>query len=365
MKFAAILTLGGLLALAAPAGLAQPPGGLERVSLAGHDYVRLQDLAQAAKLQTRWVEPNKVVSLTGPSRSLEFTADAAVATVNGVNVWLSFPVIVRAGVPCVSYLDWQTTLRPLLAGSASGSRLKLVVLDPGHGGKDTGNRCGSQNEKKYTLLLANEVRDQLKRAGIKAVLTRTSDTYVDLDERPAIARRLGADLFVSLHFNASEEDPRHVEGAETYCLTPVGASSTNSRGEGADSPASDGNQNNDRNLRLAYAIHRSLTQNLQVEDRGVRRARFAVLRDATMPAVLIEGGFMSHPQEGKKIFTAAYRHQLAQAIVSGILAYQHGGSERAASPSPLGGERGPKAGEGSSFGTNAAPRHVTTPKTKP
>jgi len=179
-----------------------------------------------------------------------------------------------------------------------------------------------RERKKYTLLLAQELQDQLKKAGIKVILTRTTDTYVDLSERPAMAHALGADLFISLHFNASVEDSRDVEGVETYCLTPVGASSTNSRGEGADSPGTDGNHNNAKNLRLAYAVHRSLTASLDVEDRGVRRARFEVLRDADMPAILIEGGYMSHPQEGRKIFTAAYRKQMAHAIVNGIIAYQ-------------------------------------------
>jgi N-acetylmuramoyl-L-alanine amidase len=73
---------------------------------------------------------------------------------------------------------------------------------------------------------------------------------------------------------------------------------------------------------LAYLLQRTLTKNLGVEDRGVHRARYAVLRDAVMPAVLIEGGFMSHPSEGKKIFDPAYRRQMAKAIVDGILAYK-------------------------------------------
>jgi N-acetylmuramoyl-L-alanine amidase len=314
-----VVLLCTLLALAAPAARAQP---LETVSLFGHNYVRLHDLARAAGLQIVWVQRDKVLDLSDHARRLEFTTDSAVASVNGVNVWLSFPVVESAGVPYVSYLDWQTTLQPLLSASSGPGSIHLVVIDPGHGGRDTGNRCGGENEKKYTILLALELRDQLKKAGIKAVLTRTTDTYVDLDDRPAMARALGADLFISLHFNASEEDPRDVQGIETYCLTPVGASSTNSRGEGAGSPATDGNHNNAKNLRLAYAIHRSLTRTLGVEDRGVRRARFEVLRDATVPAILIEGGYMSHPQEGRKIFSAAYRKQMAHAIVNGILAYQ-------------------------------------------
>jgi N-acetylmuramoyl-L-alanine amidase len=83
-----------------------------------------------------------------------------------------------------------------------------------------------------------------------------------------------------------------------------------------------GNRCNDKNILLAYDVQKSLVQQLGVQDRGVRRARFAVLRDAEMPAILVEAGFMSHPVEGSKIFTPAYRRQLARAIVDGIMTYK-------------------------------------------
>jgi N-acetylmuramoyl-L-alanine amidase len=79
---------------------------------------------------------------------------------------------------------------------------------------------------------------------------------------------------------------------------------------------------NRQNTFLAYQVQKSLTRTLDVEDRGVHRARFAVLRDAVMPAILIEGGFMSHPVEGRKIFDPAYRRQMARAIVDGVGAYK-------------------------------------------
>jgi len=127
---------------------------------------------------------------------------------------------------------------------------------------------------------------------------------------------------LSLHFNSVETSRTVVRGAEVYCLTPVGASSTNARGEGANAGWCPGNRNNNKNLYLAYQVQKALTRNLTVDDRGVRRARFAVLRDATMPGVLIEAGFMSHPEEGRRIFDTAYRRQMARAIVDGLLAYK-------------------------------------------
>jgi len=170
--------------------------------------------------------------------------------------------------------------------------------------------------------LASELRDQLQKAGFKVILTRDRDVYVDLPERPDLANRRGADLFVSLHFNATEVGKDEVSGPETYCITPVGASSTNARGEGADYGPTTANRFGSKSLIFAYQIEKSLVRNLNVKDRSVRRARFAVLRDAQMPAILIEGGYMTNPVEGRKIYTPDYRKQMAAAIVKGILAYQ-------------------------------------------
>jgi N-acetylmuramoyl-L-alanine amidase len=116
-------------------------------------------------------------------------------------------------------------------------------------------------------------------------------------------------------------DLNEVKGIETYCLTPAGATSSNAQGEG-DTRWFKANGNDEKNMLLAYQLQKSMVRELPVEDRGVKRARFQVLREATMPAVLIEGGFLSHPIEQKKILDAAYRRQLARAIVDGILAYK-------------------------------------------
>jgi N-acetylmuramoyl-L-alanine amidase len=199
-------------------------------------------------------------------------------------------------------------------------------LDPGHGGKDVGNRVGRffpHYEKTYTLALGLELRRQLQLAGFHVVLTRDKDVYPELPVRPDIANHQGADLFVSLHFNSSPTDAANVQGPETYCITPMGAASSNdSEGVGAGHGACAANRFEDKSLLLAYQVQRSLVRNLGVTDRSVRRARFEVLRTAEMPAILIEGGYMSHPVEGRKIFDAGWRRQMAAAIVRGIQSYQ-------------------------------------------
>ena len=122
--------------------------------------------------------------------------------------------------------------------------------------------------------------------------------------------------------HASQGASDNVRGVEVYCMTPSHTSSTNARGEGANTGAYPGNRQDAKNMLLAYQLQRSLVHTMGLEDRGVHHARFAVLRAAEMPAVLIEGGFLTHPAEAKKIYDPGYRRQMAQAIVNGIIAYR-------------------------------------------
>lgn len=288
----------------------------------GHSYTAMSDWAavNGFRLQSRRGE---VATFTNRAQTrLVFEKDSHIAQVNGVNVALCFPAALDHGEMLVSQLDLAKTIDPLVFLPAGQKKITTICLDPGHGGKDTGNHVGSYNEKTYTLLLAQELSSQLKAAGFKVILTRATDRFVELAERPDTANRKNADLFVSLHFNATETGKAEVKGPETYCITPVGASSSNSEGKGAGYGATPANRMEGRSLLLAYQVQKALVRNLGVEDRSVRRARFAVLRDAEMPAILVESGYMTHPVEGKKIFDAAYRKQIASAIVKGILNYQ-------------------------------------------
>ena len=297
----------------------------------GQSYVPLADWARANGLKCYWLKRGDEIVATNRTTRLVFDKDSRMAEVNGINVALSFPVAADHGALLIAQMDLNTAIRPLLfpLRFADAKRITTICLDPGHGGKDTGNHTFWHSEKTYTLALALELRDQFKKAGFNVILTRSKDTYVDLPDRPALANQRGADLFVSLHFNATPTGKDEVEGPQTYCITPVGASSTDAQGEGANYGPTTANRVEQRSLLLAYQLQRSLVQILRVPDRGVRRARYAVLRDATMPAILIEGGYMTHPVERKKIYDATYRRQMAQAMVKGILAYQ-----RLVSPPP-------------------------------
>lgn len=309
-------------------GFALGAGPAEAALINGRNYVALGEWARANGLNAAWSRRGAEIIVTNRSTRLVFDVDSAAAEINGVNVRLSFPVANVKGTPFIAQLDVDKTIRPLLfpARYLTPEKITTICLDPGHGGKDSGNRVGGlffgHSEKTCTLALALELRDQLKRAGFKVILTRTKDAFVELPARPALANRNGADLFVSLHFNAAQSGKNVVDGPETYCITPVGASSSNAQGEGGGSRATTANRYENNSLLFAYQMQKALGQNLRADDRGVRRARFAVLRDAAMPAILIEGGYMTHPAESKKIFDPAYRKQMAAAIVRGILSYQ-------------------------------------------
>ncbi|HEY0457402.1 MAG TPA: N-acetylmuramoyl-L-alanine amidase, partial [Verrucomicrobiae bacterium] len=191
-------------------------------------------------------------------------------------------------------------------------------------GKDAGFHDGRQQEKSYTLLLARELSNQLAKAGFKVRLTRSADEFIDLPVRPEKARKGNADLFISLHLNSAGNGAGAavVKGSEVYCMTPAHTSSTNSRGEGASTGPYPGNKFDNKNVLLGYHIQKSLIRSLAVDDRGVRHARYAVLRTAEMPAVLIEGGYMSNPAEARKLYDANYRRQMARAITDGVLNYK-------------------------------------------
>ena len=299
----------------------------EAAYLNGQNYVPLTGWARGNGLKTFWLQRGNEIAATNSSTRLVFNVDSHDAEINGVRVSLSFPVANDHGNVLIAQFDLNKTVRPLLYPSRylTPGRITTICLDPGHGGKDTGNRVGgffSRDEKTYTLLLALELRDQLRRAGFKVILTRAKDAFVDLPTRPAIANNARADLFVSLHFNATPAAKNEVAGPQTYCITPVGASSTDAQGEGANHGPTPANRVETKSLLFAYQIQKALVRKLGVNDRSVRRARFAVLRDAQMPAILIESGYMTNPAESKRIYDAAWRKQLASAIVLGILNYQ-------------------------------------------
>lgn len=262
--------------------------------------------------------------LSNPSLTLAFKADSQTMTFDGVEHRLTSPVRRSPKGLQVAMRDVQTTLLPLLrpAQRPAHRPVRTVAINAGHGGKDPGNTEGRRQEKYYTLLVAGELRRNLERAGLDVVVIRPSDTFVSLDDRPAKAAKAKADLYVSLHFNAFDgPGSGDVAGVETYCLTPAGASSTNDAGNhgGAWHP---GNRFDRDNVLLAHHVHRAIIGGTDLNDRGVRRARFKELTLLQMPGILVEGGYMTHPQDAASIYSPSGRAALARAIADGVLSYK-------------------------------------------
>jgi len=242
---------------------------------------------------------------------------------NGIEIHLGFEPQIIDGQIFVYGLDLQKNLKPLLCDPPllQVQLNPVIVIDPGHGGMNTGTHSilDGQFEKEFTLDWALRLAPLLAQEGWQAFLTRTNDVDDSLSNRVAFADAHHADLFISLHFNSLAPDEKP-SGIETYCLTPTGMPSTLTRGYG--DPWSDSFPNNAfdaQNLQLAVRLQSALLRETGMDDRGVCRARFiGVLRGQRRPAVLIEAGFLSNPSDARQIETPAFRQKLAQAVADAL-----------------------------------------------
>jgi N-acetylmuramoyl-L-alanine amidase len=219
-----------------------------------------------------------------------------------------------------------------------GLRVGRIVIDAGHGGRDPGAQGPGYTEAELTLDIALRLERLLtKEPGVEVVLTRRTDEYVGLQERTAIANSEGADLFLSIHANASRN--RNARGIESYLLnfasTPdaaavaarENASSTLTMSHLNDlvkqialNSKVDESRDLARNVQNAM-VRRLQTSNQQVKDLGVKQAPFVVLVGASMPSVLAEVSFLTHKQEGRLLGTGAYRQRIAEALFDGVRRY--------------------------------------------
>jgi N-acetylmuramoyl-L-alanine amidase len=218
------------------------------------------------------------------------------------------------------------------ATSAASPHAPIVVLDPGHGGSNTGTQGAGIHEKQVTLILAQSVAEKLRARGITVELTRTMDRTLTLRQRSTRAVEIPAELFVSIHANASPT--RTQRGYETFVLTPH-AVDVDARALRADTRTTrpdvdpeiaavlddvERGSSQWESADLAARMQRALRERRGKDgDRGVRQDSQHVLLGATMPAVLVEVGFLDHPIEGKELVDPAVQSRLADAIAQAIL----------------------------------------------
>ncbi len=279
-------------------------------------YIYLRDIATYYNLNCYVTKEKTILTSRDKKRQLVFTHQKNTSSYNDINLYLLYPAQVNGIQSFIAEDDFTLTIDPLLrANSLTAHPMKLIVIDPGHGGRDLGGNTRSAREKDITLATARRTVQMLRAKGYNVAMTRSADTDLSLKARTDYARRMDASLFISIHTNMAAP---YVDGLETFCMTPAGASSTHG---GTKSEKEPGNTYDKNNMALAFEVHRSILRRIKSADRGVKRARFYVVRQVSCPAILIETGFLSNPAEGKKLQTAAYQQMIAEGITEGVLRY--------------------------------------------
>jgi N-acetylmuramoyl-L-alanine amidase len=294
------------------------------IKINGHDYLSVDNISKFYGLPAEVVPSGAKIQTDTADHPLEFVSGSREAIINGARSWLCFPVIEHDGKSLVSRTDVAKTIEPLVRPHRvpDVGKVQTVVLDPGHGGHDKGQVSRYGAEKDFALDVARKLRPILQAKGLRVIMTREGDYFVPLEVRAKIANSARNSIFVSVHFNATNDD-QNATGFEIFSFTPRGAPST-SDGTAAASSVNlqPGSSVDAQSLALSACIYHSVLGHLREYDRGTKRARFAVLRLTKVPAVLIEGGFLTERGESKLISNKDWRAKLAGAIGIGIETYQ-------------------------------------------
>ncbi len=297
--------------------------GWKITKIEGKDYLSVQDIQNFYNFTKLSRNGNKVI-LENTKVEMELTVGGHECLMNNLKFVFSDPVIAQGNGVYVSRIDLAKLIDPVLRPNfiKSAGVFQTVIIDAGHGGKDPGATNPLGTEAQYNLKLAGKLKTQLEAKGFKVIMTRTTDKYYSLQERVDIANRVKQEaIFISLHFNAGGREAR---GIETFTLSPPGVSHYGSNLKASDAQARAGNYNDSANIALATAIHGSVLHRLgkNTFDRGIKRARFSVLSGVQHPAILFEGGFMSHPYEARLIASEAYQNAISVGIVDAIIRYR-------------------------------------------
>jgi len=243
-------------------------------------------------------------------------------TMKNIVAWLGLSLMVA------SFVWWQILSIPRPASSmrrtAAPNPFTLVVLDPGHGGQDSGAICGAIFEKDLTLDIAQRVDRLLQAQGLATLMTRVGDSYVSLQDRAAVTNRARDCIFVSIHFNESKKT---ASGVETYYAEHQVAPAPRLvswipffQGPAAESPTL-------ASQSLARFIQEAMIARTKAANRGTKAEQFFVIANVDVPAVLVEAGFLNK-EELAKVESNDYRDQMAAAISEGILRYREVLKER-------------------------------------
>src|SRR6059058_6428301 len=293
------------------------------IKVSGHDYLSVDNISKFYGLAAEVVPVGGKTQPETVRSPLEFVRGSREVMINGARSWLCFPIIEHDGRFLVSRTDLAKTIEPLLRPQRvpNAGKVETVVLDPGHGGHDKGALSRYGSEKDFALDVARTLRPLLQAKGLRVIMTREGDYFVPLEVRAQIANAARNSIFVSIHFNATDRDP-NATGFEIFSFTPRGAPSTSDNSVAPSSLSMQaGTAVDAQSVALSACIYHSMIGHIPEFDRGIKRARFAVLRLTRVPAVLVEGGFLTERGESQLIAKKDWRGKLAQAIGVGIENY--------------------------------------------
>ena len=333
--FAAVLL--GFAAALTTSSCAKPTA--EGAATDGH-LISLADAARDLGLQATLSDQGNRVTLERNGRRATLNANARDMVLDGVRVLLGDAVERRHGVLYLSRIDFERRFRPLWRPDLTGLPPRVphvVVLDAGHGGWDPGseNKPLRVQEKDLTLDVVLRLKPLLEAQGWTVVLTRDRDTALanaknaDLDARSAVAASSGADVFVSVHFDANATGT--LQGSEIFTFAPAHQYATDdwekAHAMGGHSTAIvldqdvPANRRDEWNTLLAHAMYTHLQPTLHTTDLGERIAHWRVLANLPCPGVLVEPLYVSNPLEALRAYAPAFRQQIAEAIAAGLGAY--------------------------------------------
>ncbi len=310
--------------MAVPCAVAQ---GWQVTKIEGRDYVSIESVKKFYGFQTAEKKGNSIVlkSVNGKNGvMMQLQIGSQECRLNNVKFIFTHNVEPGGTLGLMSQMDLIKLIEPVLRPNfiPNAGDFKTVILDAGHGGKDPGATNPLGTEANYNLIVAGKVKGLLEKQGFKVLLTRSTDRYYSLQERVEIANAVRENaIFISLHFNSGGRDAR---GIETFTLSPPGVAHYGAGYKSSDAFARRGNEHDSANIALATAVHGCILRELgdNTFDRGIKRARFSVLSGIRHPAILFEGGFMSHPYEARLIANEKYQNALALGIGKAIMKYK-------------------------------------------
>src|SRR6266568_8515826 len=277
-RWFAVAFLAGAVAISEKAASAADAWKIIKVR--GSDYLSVENVSQFYGLPAGIAASSEKVEFETVKNPLEFVGGSREVMINGARSWLCFPVIEQDGKYLVSRTDVAKTIEPLVRPHRvqNVGKVQTVVLDPGHGGYDRGAVSRFGYEKDFALDVARKVRPLLQSKGLRVIMTREGDYFVPLEVRAKIANAARNSIFISIHFNATDRDP-NATGFEIFSFTPRGAPSTSDDSVAPSALSMQaGSEVDAQSMALSACIYHSLLGHIPEFDRGIKRARFAVLR---------------------------------------------------------------------------------------